>query len=95
MVQIRNHLSKSEVVIQSKTALDAGETENQSMDQLEARHQREHKDARYFWIPDQVQDEDFSSTAMWFKLQDWYSTKTMDPTLHYKMKADEVYDGET
>ena len=33
------------------------------------------------------------SIAMLFILQDWYSTKTMDPTLHYKMKADEAYDG--
>ena len=31
------------------------------MDQLEALHQREHKDALYFfWIPEQVQDEDLS-----------------------------------
>ena len=49
MVQIRNHHSKSEVLIQSETALDADETENYSMDQLEAIHQREHKDALYFW----------------------------------------------
>ena len=27
---------------------------------MEATHQTEHKDARYFWIPEQVQDEDFS-----------------------------------
>ena len=33
---------------------------NFSTDQLEARHQREHNDARYIWIPEQVQDEDFS-----------------------------------
>ena len=31
------------------------------MDQLEATHQRGHKDARYFWIPEQVQDKDFST----------------------------------
>ena len=60
MVQIRNHNSKSEVLIQSETALNAGETENHSMDQLEAIQQREHKDSRYFWIPEQVQDHDFS-----------------------------------
>ena len=36
------------------------EKQNHSMDQLEAIHQREHKDALYFWIPEQVQDEDFS-----------------------------------
>ena len=59
-VQIGNRNSKSEVFIQSETALNAGETENYSMDQLAAIRQREHKDARYFWIPEQVQDEDFS-----------------------------------
>ena len=48
------------MLIQSETALNAGETENHSMDQLEAIHQREHKDARYFRIPEQVQDEDVS-----------------------------------
>ena len=36
------------------------EKEDHSMDQLEALHQREHKDARYFWTPEQVQDKDFS-----------------------------------
>ena len=75
-------------LIQSETALNAGETENYWVDQLEAIHQREHKDAWYFWIPEQVPDEDFSikkekncanigtrfSTAMLFKSQDWYST---------------------
>ena len=60
VAQIGNHTSKSEAFIQSETALNAGETENHSMDQLEATHQREHKDARYFWTPEQVQDEDFS-----------------------------------
>ena len=59
-VQIRNHNSKSEVLIQSETALNAGETENPSMDQLEAIHHRDPKDARYFRIPEQVQYEDFS-----------------------------------
>ena len=33
---------------------------NHSIHQLEAIHQREHKDARFFWIPEQVQDKDFS-----------------------------------
>ena len=60
MVQIGNHNSKSEMLIQSETAFNAGETENHSVDQLEAIHQREHIDALYFWIPEQVQDEDFS-----------------------------------
>ena len=32
----------------------AGETEKYSMDRLEAIHQREFKDARYFWIPEPV-----------------------------------------
>ena len=36
------------------------EKEDHSMDQLEAIHQREHKDARYFLIPEQVQDKDFN-----------------------------------
>ena len=48
------------MLIQGETALNAGETENRSMDQLEATHQREHKDSRYFRIPEQVQDEDVS-----------------------------------
>ena len=60
MAQVGNHTSKSEMLIQSETALNAGEMENYSMDQLEAIHQREHTDARYFWIPEQDQDEDFS-----------------------------------
>ena len=34
------------------------EKEEHSMDQLEATHQREQKDARYFGIPEQVQDKD-------------------------------------
>ena len=36
------------------------EKEDHSMDQLEAIHQREHEDARYSLIPEQVQDKDFS-----------------------------------
>ena len=36
------------------------EKEDHSMDQVEAIHQREHNDARYFSIPEQVQDKDFS-----------------------------------
>ena len=93
-VQIGNRNSKSEVLIQSEAALNAGETDNYSMDQLEATHRREHKDARYFWIPEQVQDKDCSikkekncanmgkrcfSTAMLFKLQDWCSTRPWIP----------------
>ena len=60
VAQIGNHTSKSEALIQSETALNAGETENYSTDQLEARHQREHKDMRYFWTQEQVRHEDFS-----------------------------------
>ena len=60
MAQIGNHTWKSEASIQSETALNAGEKENSSKDILEARNQREHKDVRCFWIPEQVQDEDFS-----------------------------------
>ena len=36
------------------------EKEDHSMDQLEATHQREHKVALYFWMPEQVQDKEFS-----------------------------------
>ena len=46
VVQIRTHESKSERLIQSETVSNAGETENHSMDQLEAIHQREYKDTR-------------------------------------------------
>ena len=49
VAQIGNHTSKSEASIQSETALNAGETENLVTDQIEARHQREHKDVRYSW----------------------------------------------
>ena len=49
MVQIGNHNSKSEMLIQSETAFNAGETENHSVDQLEAIHQREHRDALIFF----------------------------------------------
>ena len=77
------------------------EKEDHSMDQLEAIHQREHKDARYFWIPEQVQDKDFSikkennlggckSLLQYFNVVQMARCvfyKAMDPTLHYKMKA--------
>ena len=60
------------------------------------------------WIPEQVQDEDFSikrkncanigkqsllqyCNVVQFVRLVFY--ETMDPTLHHKMKADEVYDG--
>ena len=33
---------------------------NHSTALLEVGHQREHRDERYFWIQEQVQDEDFS-----------------------------------
>ena len=105
-VQIRNRNSKSEMLIQSETALNAGETGNQSM----ATHQREHKDARYFWIPEQVQDEDFRikeeknraqilergqsllQYCNFIQIARLVLNKATDPTLHHKMKADEVYD---
>ena len=65
---------------------------------------------RYFWIQEQVRDEDFSikkeknranvGTKPIFAsvLQCCSNCKigillNMDPTLHYKMKADEAYDG--
>ena len=69
------------------------------------------KDARYFRIPQQVQDEDVSfekekdcanigkrpiiafRTATLFKIARLVFYKAMDPTLHYKMKAEEVSDG--
>ena len=49
VAQIGNHTSRSEASIQSETALNAGETEASSTDQLGARRRGE-----------QVQDEDFS-----------------------------------
>ena len=64
VAQIGNHTSKSEASIQSETALNVGETENSLTDRLEAEQQREHKDVQYFWIPEQVQDEDFSIGKM-------------------------------
>ena len=60
VAQIENHTSKSEASIQSVTALNVGETVNSLTDRLEAGQQREHKDMRYFWIQEQVRDEDFS-----------------------------------
>ena len=108
VAQIGNHTSKSEASIQSETALNAGETETSLTDRLEAEQQREHKDIarlldtrtssrrrlqyqegqelRKYW----KYANHCYSTAMLLKLQDWYST---DSTLHYKMKADEAYDG--
>ena len=43
VAQIGNHTSKSEASIQSRTALNAGETENYLTDRLEAEQEREHK----------------------------------------------------
>ena len=60
IAQIGNHSSKSEASIQKEAALNVGETENSSTDRLEARHRREHKDVRDFWIQKQVRNEDFS-----------------------------------
>ena len=60
VAQIANHTSKSEASTQSVTALSGGETENSLTDRLEAGQQMEHKDMRYFWIQEQVRDEDFS-----------------------------------
>ena len=45
------------MLIPGETASNAGDY---LTDQLGAGHQREHTDALYFWIPEQVQDEDFS-----------------------------------
>ena len=60
VAQIGNHTSKSEASIQSVAAFNVGETENSLTDRLEARQQREHKDLRYFWVQEQVREEDFS-----------------------------------
>ena len=60
VAQIGNHTSKSEASIQCETALNAGVMWNSSTDLFEARHQREHKRCTILWIPEQVQDEDFS-----------------------------------
>ena len=86
MTQIGNHTSKSEASLQSVTALNVGETVNSLTDQLEARHQREHRDVRYFWIQEQVRDEDFTVSRRRIAQMLERSHKTMDPTLHYKMK---------
>ena len=40
VAQIGNHTSKSEALIQSGTALNAGESENSLMDHLEAIHHK-------------------------------------------------------
>ena len=61
VAQIVNHTSKSDASIQSATAWNVGETENSLSDRLETGQQREHNDMRYFWIQEQVQDEDFSN----------------------------------
>ena len=46
--QVGNHTSKSEASIQSRTALNAGETESSVTDQMEAGQRREYKDVRDF-----------------------------------------------
>ena len=46
VTQVGNHTSKSEASIPSRTALNAGETENSVTDQWEAVQQREHRYAR-------------------------------------------------
>ena len=48
VTQIGNNTWKSEVSVQSRTALNVGEMENLATDQLEAVQQREHRDARDF-----------------------------------------------
>ena len=48
VTQIGNNTSKSGASTQSRTALNAGETENLVMDQLEALQRREHRDTRDF-----------------------------------------------
>ena len=91
VAQLENHTSKSEASMQKVTALKVGET-NSLTDRLEAGHQRERKDVRYFWATRtssrrrlQYQEEEeirkcwneanlCFSTAVLFKLQDWYST---------------------
>ena len=48
VTQVGNHTSKSEASIQSRTALNAGETESSVTDQMEAGQRREYKDTRDF-----------------------------------------------
>ena len=48
VMQIGNNTSKSKASIHSRTALNAGETENLVTDQLEAVQQREHRDTQQF-----------------------------------------------
>ena len=60
VAQIGNDTSKSETSIQSVTALKVGETENSLADRLKVGQQTKLKDMRYFWMQEQVRDEDFS-----------------------------------
>ena len=100
-VQVGNHNSESEVLIfKSDTACwRKGELFDGSMGSKTLKGTR---------IPEQVQDEDFSisvkkriaqilkrdqSLLQYCKIERLLFYKTMDPTNHYKTKADEVYDG--
>ena len=58
VAQIGNYTSKSEVLIQSRTALNVGELENLATDQIGSiTAKRTLRYARNFWVPEQVQDE--------------------------------------
>ena len=48
VTQIGNNISESEALIQSRTALNAGEMKNSVTDQLEAGQRREYEDTRDF-----------------------------------------------
>ena len=94
--QIGNHTSKPEASTQSVAALNVGETETSSTDRLEARHQREHKDVRYFLIQNKVEAKTSFSVkkekncanvgtkpmfaSVLFKSQDWYSADHISNT---------------
>ena len=95
VAQIGNHTSKSEALTQSETALNAGETENNSTDQLEQDIKGNTKMHGTFGYWNKFQTNisvsrkelrkywkeanHCFSTAMLFKLQDWDSTRPWIP----------------
>ena len=76
-------------------------TANSLTDRLEAGQRTKHNDTRYFWIQERVQDGDLSIKKVLKQVSASVLQQhckigiplTMDPTLHYKMKADEANDG--
>ena len=102
MTLIGNYTSKSEALIQSETAFNTGETVNCSMDRLDAIHRKEYKDDK-FKTKTSVSRR-IRIAQIWERCHSLLQYcnvvqiarlvfyKAIDPTLHYKMMADEVYD---